>query len=753
MTVDHHIPPSERKVGYRQGKTVTVPSSCTVCLEEFPSRGALFRHLRDTTKTCSAFAAENDNEGEKCLISFGYKCNTELGVSSGNDAGSLLFKAVTRVSTQDTPWTGNHTRVGFSQASSNHARRCPWLNQEAGVHAMADTACLRAPSAVPPSQVLEWISGINTHLEPFGVKIFGRMKVPASLHAELHATKRRVEYLLPAWLVDQEANTPWTDQPRGKTSLLPLLQRLRMNALKPFGSCGTAKKGENGFKRRRRPLWHNFSAGAVPHSPSVARRMYRFHCQEMLTVRGVDYICLSISGDAFLEQQVRAMVGLAVAAVRGLIGGKDGIADKIAACFDPSNVDSLLPIPLAPLGVSFLAENGYAWWQGKLGGVLLSPGAPKVGGGGNASAPAVLGWSDEAAYTAASAWRSDLLDSAAGWWEARELGAVWLRDVLEPGAAKLKEALRVMLWRMPGRDVRHETVMEGIVSVGKSDQSANENLQAIICSLETPKPVVSEWQAEVEPCNRVSPQPPIRMDDAPEVYRTVLCLLREADASGKWPASTSGRQMVMAPTANGKPRRSVELRETGEEVIYQNNPRRGGKAGIGKGRRRVGSAVEGVGKSSERKDDQVGDDNDTGRPGGSFTVGYFPYPAPPPQGNALFPDLVRAAFALEAALMPDRPPSSTIAINRHAQFRPHTDSGDGSGQSRSLIVGLGDYGGGELVVEGGEVDIRYQPLEFNGWTQRHWTLPFWGERYSLVWFTPRGCEDFAGAFLDSREVQ
>jgi hypothetical protein len=36
--------------------------------------------------------------------------------------------------------------------------------------------------------------------------------------------------------------------------------------------------------------------------------------------------------------------------------------------------------------------------------------------------------------------------------------------------------------------------------------------------------------------------------------------------------------------------------------------------------------------------------------------------------------------------------------------------------------------------------VRYRPLEFNGWRERHWTLPFKGERFSVVWFTPRGCE-------------
>jgi hypothetical protein len=37
-------------------------------------------------------------------------------------------------------------------------------------------------------------------------------------------------------------------------------------------------------------------------------------------------------------------------------------------------------------------------------------------------------------------------------------------------------------------------------------------------------------------------------------------------------------------------------------------------------------------------------------------------------------------------------------------------------------------------------DIRYAPLEFDGWARRHWTNPFHGERYSLVWYTPRGCD-------------
>ena len=70
----------------------------------------------------------------------------------------------------------------------------------------------------------------------------------------------------------------------------------------------------------------------------------------------------------------------------------------------------------------------------------------------------------------------------------------------------------------------------------------------------------------------------------------------------------------------------------------------------------------------------------------------------------------------------------TLDIFLLAQFTPHVDSGRGQGQSVSLIVGLGNYTGGEIMVEGKSYDIRYNALEFDGWNQLHWTSPFKGER-------------------------
>ena len=112
-----------------------------------------------------------------------------------------------------------------------------------------------------------------------------------------------------------------------------------------------------------------------------------------------------------------------------------------------------------------------------------------------------------------------------------------------------------------------------------------------------------------------------------------------------------------------------------------------------------------------------------------------------PKNNALFPELASAVFELEEKIVTinnlQRPPSTHCAINCNAQFLPHVDSGRGKGQSLSMIVGLGSYfDGGEIFVERIAHDIRYKALEFDGWKQRHWTNPFRGERFSLVWFSP-----------------
>ena len=208
--------------------------------------------------------------------------------------------------------------------------------------------------------------------------------------------------------------------------------------------------------------------------------------------------------------------------------------------------------------------------------------------------------------------------------------------------------------------------------------------------------------------------------------------------SGAWPCTTPKRQLVMVAT---------------DDPTNDDSSKDGGLIKKSRQAPSLASAFRKAKSTKAERSSAYGYVEGQGGASGSFSVGIFPGDTQP-KSNALFPELTKAAFELERQLFPSRA-SSTIAINRNAQFRPHTDSGAGAGQSTSLIVGLGGYSGGELMLEGTPHDIRYKPLEFNGWKERHWTKPFVGERYSLVWFTPKGCEGARGIDLklDERAEQ
>jgi hypothetical protein len=80
-----------------------------------------------------------------------------------------------------------------------------------------------------------------------------------------------------------------------------------------------------------------------------------------------------------------------------------------------------------------------------------------------------------------------------------------------------------------------------------------------------------------------------------------------------------------------------------------------------------------------------------------------------------------------------------ITLNKNLRCKRHTDGGNAG---LSYIIGLGSYTGGALQIESSESKgiIQQQDLHstfvlFNGKTQPHETLPFTGDRYTLVYYT------------------
>jgi len=73
----------------------------------------------------------------------------------------------------------------------------------------------------------------------------------------------------------------------------------------------------------------------------------------------------------------------------------------------------------------------------------------------------------------------------------------------------------------------------------------------------------------------------------------------------------------------------------------------------------------------------------------------------------------------------------SVCINHNTVALPHRDKNN---KGESTIIAIGDFTGGELVVENKVIDIHNKFFSFNGSQKLHWNLPFVGNRYSIIFF-------------------
>jgi len=81
-------------------------------------------------------------------------------------------------------------------------------------------------------------------------------------------------------------------------------------------------------------------------------------------------------------------------------------------------------------------------------------------------------------------------------------------------------------------------------------------------------------------------------------------------------------------------------------------------------------------------------------------------------------------------------PWDGITVNDSYKSNAHRDKGN---EGDSYTVSFGDFTGGELCVNTGEgnhiaIDTKYKPYTFNGSQRTHWTAPFTGRRFCLVFY-------------------
>lgn len=99
-------------------------------------------------------------------------------------------------------------------------------------------------------------------------------------------------------------------------------------------------------------------------------------------------------------------------------------------------------------------------------------------------------------------------------------------------------------------------------------------------------------------------------------------------------------------------------------------------------------------------------------------------------------------------------PWDAIQVNDNYASEPHRDKGN---KGLSYIVGFGDYQQGELMCDvSGEAcayNINHRGHHFNGSQTLHWTAPWAGQRYSLVFFSIEWPTKFTPYKITSRLVE
>ena len=195
------------------------------------------------------------------------------------------------------------------------------------------------------------------------------------------------------------------------------------------------------------------------------------------------------------------------------------------------------------------------------------------------------------------------------------------------------------------------------------------------------------------PCSPMkanSSVPDIHPKEVPSQYRPVLSILRDLVTNKQWPPTslTLTRTMRSPHGADGKATR-----------------------GVGRGKKT--SAYSGQ----------------------SYQFGSFVLNRRSREED-VHAELATAIFELETILIEehglDRSPSTHCSISHNVEFTPSREKGN---SIAPLIVGLGDFAGGEIIVGNDTFDIQYKPQQYSERKKMVSTASFKGERFELCWFS------------------
>ncbi|GCB77197.1 hypothetical protein scyTo_0018439 [Scyliorhinus torazame] len=173
--------------------------------------------------------------------------------------------------------------------AEDQGRKCP--KRKVGVSAAGQIVSLKL------WLIDNLVHRINEHL-PKGIKILGLKRVTGRFNSKNTCDARTYFYMLPTFAFAHKDHDSQAKE-----------YRLSSDALRHVNSLLASYKGTHNF--------HNFTSGKAPRDPSAKRYIMEMYCEEPFVRQGMEFAVLKVKGQSFMMHQIRKMIGLVVAVVRG----------------------------------------------------------------------------------------------------------------------------------------------------------------------------------------------------------------------------------------------------------------------------------------------------------------------------------------------------------------------------------------------------------------------------------------------------
>ncbi|GAU91785.1 hypothetical protein RvY_03977 [Ramazzottius varieornatus] len=257
-------------------------------------------HLRKKTK--------------KCAILMGYCGAAYQGMQWNAGIATIetcLFTAMEKLEMIPKEWDKDLYQLSF--------QRC--ARTDKGVSAAGQVVSIPIPVADIPTAV----ERINAEL-PADIRLFGIRRVTQGFNSKNWCSSRTYLYMCPTL-----AFAPLED-------VVTYDYRIDPSRIEQINAMLKRYHGTNNF--------HNFTIGVKPWQDAAKRFMREVECGQPFVCDGVEFVVITVKGQSFMMHQIRKMVGLVIAVMRGHLA-----PDIFDTIFGPAKAD----VPRAP-GLGLLLQ-------------------------------------------------------------------------------------------------------------------------------------------------------------------------------------------------------------------------------------------------------------------------------------------------------------------------------------------------------------------------------------------------------------